>query len=142
MYPENLKYSKEHQWVLVEGGCPSGTNDEVVGGEGRVKIGITDYAQKQLGDIVLVELPKIGTKLEKGKNFGVIESVKSVSDLPSPLSGEVIDIHGEVVNHPELINKDPYGKGWLIIVKMDKPDEINSLLSSSEYEKTLLETEG
>ena len=132
MYPENLKYSREHQWVKVEGGCPPER-------EGRVRIGITDYAQKQLGDIVLVELPKTGTKLEKGKNFGVIESVKSVSDLPSPVSGEVIEVNGEIVNHPELINKDPYNQGWMIVVKIDKIDEVDSLLSSSEYERILTE---
>ena len=130
MEPENLKYSKEHQWVLVEGGCPPER-------EGRVKIGITDYAQKQLGDIVLIELPKVGAKLEKGKNFGVIESVKSVSDLPSPVSGEVIDVNKEIVNHPELINKDPYNQGWMIIVNLAQPEEIGSLLSSADYEKIL-----
>jgi glycine cleavage system H protein len=128
VFPENLKYSKEHQWVSAEGGS--------------VKIGITDYAQQQLGDIVLVELPGAGAKLEKGKNFGVVESVKSVSDLPSPVSGEVTDVNKEIANHPELINKDPYGKGWMITVKIDKPDDINELLSASEYEKTIKQAEG
>lgn len=125
MYPENLKYSKEHQWFLLE--------------SGNGKIGITDYAQAQLGDIVLVELPKVGTKLEKDKNFGVIESVKSVSDLPSPVSGEVIEVNEEVTKHPELINKDPYGQGWMLKIKMDKSDEVNELLSSADYEKTVAE---
>lgn len=123
MYPENLKYSKEHQWILAE--------------DGNGKIGITDYAQKQLGDIVLVELPKVGAKLEKDKNFGVIESVKSVSDLPSPVNGEVTEVNGEVLTNPEIINKDPYNQGWMIKVKMDNPGEINELLSAADYEKNL-----
>jgi len=123
MYPQNLKYSKEHVWVLIEGG--------------NAKIGITDYAQQQLGDIVLAELPKSGTKLVQGKSFGVVESVKSVSDLISPLNGEVMDTNGEVINHPELINKDPYGKGWMVIIKMDNPAEIDVLMSASDYEETL-----
>jgi glycine cleavage system H protein len=121
MYPGNLKYSKEHQWILVDGG--------------NVKIGITDYAQKQFGDIVLVELPEVGIKLEKGKNFGVIESVKSVSDLPSPVKGEIVGVNNEISGNPEILNKDPYNQGWIIKVKIDNPDDINGLLSAAEYEK-------
>lgn len=123
MYPENLKYSKEHLWVLVEGGS--------------AKIGITDYAQQQLGSIVLAELPASGTKTAKGKSFGVVESVKSVSDLISPLSGEVLESNAGVTGDPGLVNKDPYNRGWMIIIRMSDAAELLSLLQAQEYAGTL-----
>ncbi|MCI0483447.1 MAG: glycine cleavage system protein GcvH [candidate division NC10 bacterium] len=117
--PEGLKYTKEHEWVKVEGD------------KGRV--GITHYAQDQLGDVVFVELPKKGRKLRQMETFGVVESVKAVSDLFSPLGGEVVEINGELERKPELVNADPYGKGWMILVKIANSKELNNLLSASEY---------
>ena len=118
--PENLFYTKEHEWALVEG-------DTAV-------IGITDFAQKQLTDIVYVEVPETGTQLKKDSTFGVVESVKSVSDIFSPLTGEVIAANNEVIDAPELINQDPYGKGWLVKIKMADKSELDSLLNAKEYE--------
>jgi len=123
MYPENLKYSKEHLWVLVEGG--------------KAKAGITDYAQKQLGNIVLLELPESGAKAVKGKSFGVVESVKSVSDLFAPVSGEVTGVNTAATENPETVNKDPYGKGWMIEIKLADQNELGLLLSASDYEKLI-----
>ena len=121
MYPENLKYSKEHLWVLIEGDM--------------AKAGITDYAQKQLGNIVLLELPESGAKAVKGKSFGVVESVKSVSDLFAPVSGEVTGVNTAATENPETVNKDPYGKGWMIEIKLADQNELGLLLSASDYEK-------
>ena len=121
MYPKDLKYTKTHEWIKVE--------------EEKVRIGITDYAQEQLGDIVFVELPEIGKKLEKSREFGAVESIKTVSDLCAPVSGEVIETNKALIKKPELINDDPYNKGWLIIVKIAEPKEISSLMNDSEYEK-------
>lgn len=117
--PEGLKYTKEHEWVKVEGD------------KGRV--GITHYAQDQLGDVVFVELPKKGRKLRQMETFGVVESVKAVSDLFSPVGGEVAEVNGELERKPELVNADPYGKGWMILVKIANSKELNNLLSASEY---------
>lgn len=102
--PADRKYTKDHEWAKDEGA-------------GKVRVGITDFAQHSLTDIVFVELPKVGTKLEQGKVFGVVESVKSASDLYSPVTGEVVEINKGVVDAPETVNKDPYGKGWMIVVK-------------------------
>jgi glycine cleavage system H protein len=118
--PENLYYTKEHEWALVEG-------DTAI-------IGITDFAQEQLTDIVYVEVPETGTQLKKDSTFGVVESVKSVSDIFSPLTGEVIAANNEVIDAPELINQDPYGKGWLVKIKMEDKSELDSLLNAKEYE--------
>jgi len=123
MYPENLKYSKEHLWVLIEGDM--------------AKAGITDYAQKQLGNIVLLELPESGAKAVKGKSFGVVESVKSVSDLFAPVSGEVTGVNTAATENPETVNKDPYGKGWMIEIKLADQNELGLLLSASYYEKLI-----
>jgi len=123
MYPENLKYSKEHLWVLIEGDM--------------AKAGITDYAQKQLGNIVLLELPESGAKAVKGKSFGVVESVKSVSDLFAPVSGEVTGVNTAATENPETVNKDPYGKGWMIEIKLADQNELGLLLSASDYEKLI-----
>jgi glycine cleavage system H protein len=122
-FPGNLKYSKEHEWVRLEG-------DVAV-------IGITEFAQDELGDIVYVEQPKVGDKVSQNEQFGVVESVKTVSDLYSPLSGEVVEVNDDVAGSPENINKDPYGAGWIIKVKTDDTSELDSLLSADDY-KTMV----
>lgn len=121
--PENISYSKEHEWVRVESGV--GT------------IGITDYAQGELGDIVFVELPGVGTKLIQGKSFGTIEAVKAVSDLYAPVSGQVIEVNKRVQETPEVVNKEPYESGWMVKVKMDHPAEAASLLDAAAYKKLI-----
>jgi len=123
---EDLRFSKDHEWAAIAGGVAS--------------IGITDYAQKQLGDVVFVELPAVGRKLAQGETFGVVESVKAVSDLFSPLSGEVVEVNQALADSPQLINADPYHEGWMIKVRMSKADEIQGLMSSEDYER-YLETE-
>lgn len=122
-YPENLKYSKEHEWVKVEGKIAT--------------LGITYYAEDSLGDIVYVQLPPVGKELSAGEEFGVAESVKSVSSLFCPVSGKVIEINMELENHPELVNDSPYDKGWMIKVEMSRPAELDSLLPSADYQKLL-----
>ncbi len=123
MYPANLKYSKEHEWVKVDGGIAT--------------IGITSHAQSSLGDIVYVELPKIGTKYSSMKEFGVVESVKTVSTLYCPVSGEVTEVNSNLSSKPEAVNSDPYGEGWMIKVKMANPSDLDKLLSASDYEALL-----
>ena len=123
MYPENFRYTKEHEWVNVEG--DTGT------------IGITDHAQKELGDIVYVDLPKVGATAEKGKTFGSVESVKAVSDIYSPLSGEVTAVNDLLTASPEKLNEDPHGDAWLVKIKLSAPDEIKRLLSAEDYQKYL-----
>jgi len=120
MYPENFRYTKEHEWVLVEG--DTGT------------IGITDHAQQELGDIVYVDLPKPGAKLEKGKSLGSVESVKAVSDVYAPVSGEVTEANGSLAEAPEKLNEDPHGSAWLVKVKLSAPAEVSSLMSAADYE--------
>lgn len=120
MYPENFKYTKEHEWVLVEG--DTGT------------MGITHHAQNELGDIVYVDLPKIGTTAAKGSTIGSVESVKAVSDIYSPVSGEVIAINESLAQTPELLNQDPHGGAWLVKIRLSAADEINQLMGSSEYQ--------
>ncbi len=119
-YPDNLHYTKDHEWIRVEG--DTGT------------IGITDFAQEQLGDVVHVQLPRVGEKFEAHTNFGEIESVKTFSELFSPASGEVLEINEALADAPELVNSDPYGGGWMIKVKLSKASEIDALLNASEYE--------
>ncbi len=121
--PAELKYSKDHEWARIEG-------DIAV-------VGITDYAQNELGDIVYVELPEVGTPIEQGKSFGTVEAVKAVSDLFAPVSGEVVEVNEKLNDSPELVNQDPYGEGWMIKVKMSNPDEVNQLLSKEDYEALL-----
>ncbi len=121
MYPDNLRYTKEHEWVLIEGDV--GT------------IGITFHAQKELGDVVYVDLPKPGTMVEQGKTIGSVESVKAVSDLYSPVSGEVTETNGLLATAPEKLNEDPYGSAWLIKVRLRAPAETSELLSSEDYRK-------
>ena len=121
MIPDDLLYSKEHEWLRVEGDI--GT------------IGITDYAQNQLGDIVYVELPTVGAKVEATRPFGTIEAVKAVSDLNSPISGEVIEVNEEVGSDPAVIKSSPYGQGWMIKVRVADNEELNSLIKPDEYRK-------
>ncbi len=121
--PADLKYSKDHEWARIEG-------DVAV-------VGITDYAQNELGDIVYVELPEVGTQVEQGKTFGTIEAVKAVTDLFAPVSGEVVEVNEKLNDSPELVNQDPYGEGWMIKIKMSNPDEVNNLLSKEDYEALL-----
>jgi glycine cleavage system H protein len=123
--PAELKYTKEHEWAKREGD--------------RVRVGITEYAQEQLGDVVFVELPKVGAKVTAHKAFGVVESVKAVSDLFAPISGEVVETNGELPQKPETVNKDPYGKGWMIVVKQSSAAEWDQLLSAQQYEQFVSE---
>jgi glycine cleavage system H protein len=120
MYPENFRYTKEHEWVLVEG--DAGT------------IGITDHAQEDLGDIVYVDLPKAGTRIEQGKSLGSVESVKAVSDIYSPVSGEVTDVNHALADAPETLNSDPHGAGWLVKIRLSAPAELDALMSAADYE--------
>jgi glycine cleavage system H protein len=117
--PEGLKYSKEHEWVLVE--------DRVA------TIGITDYAEQELGDIVYVELPEVGEKVVKDDPFGAVESVKAVSDVYAPVSGAVLEVNDALPESPETINDDPYGDGWMIKVEMTDMDDLKDLMSADEY---------
>lgn len=120
-YPENYKYTKEHEWVLFEG--TSGT------------IGITDHAQQELGDIVYVDLPKVGAAIEEGKSFGSVESVKAVSDIYSPVSGVVSEINDLLTSSPEKLNEDPHGAAWLIKVDVQAPQKTEDLMSAADYQK-------
>ena len=119
--PENLLYSKEHEWVKIDG--DTGT------------VGITDYAQNSLGDIVYVELPKVGAQVSQSGNVGVVESVKAVSDLFTPVSGEVTEVNAALENDAAAVNRDPYGEGWLFKLKLKDGGETASLLSPADYEK-------
>ena len=125
--PTDRKYTKEHEWALDQG------NNMVV-------MGITDHAQELLTDIVYVELPKVGKKVRQMETVAVVESVKSVSDVYSPVSGEVIEVNGRLENEPELINKDAFGEGWIARIKMDRPEELNNLMDASAYEAMIKET--
>jgi glycine cleavage system H protein len=119
-YPANYRYTKEHEWVDVKGDVAA--------------IGITDYAQHELGDVVFVELPKVGAKIEAGKTFGTVESVKAVSDIYAPVSGEVVEANAVLHDTPEKINTDPHTDGWLIKVKLANPGEIGGLMDAAAYE--------
>ena len=121
--PAELKYTKDHEWAKPDGA--------------RYRIGITAFAQEQLGDVVFVELPKVGTKVTAAQAFGVVESVKAVSDLFAPLSGEIVEINAELPNAPQTVNQDPYGKGWMIVIAPSKPAEWNTLLTAGQYEEVL-----
>jgi len=122
-FPENVKYTADHEWIRVEGQFGW--------------IGITDYAQGELGDIVYIEIPVAGTKLEKGKSFGTIEAVKAVSDLFAPVTGDLVEMNPEVKDHPEVVNKDPYGEGWMVKIKIANPAQLDTLLDVQAY-KTLI----
>jgi glycine cleavage system H protein len=123
--PADLRYTKEHEWAKLEGD--------------KARIGITAFAQEQLGDVVFVELPKVGAKVTAMKTFGVVESVKAVSDLYAPLSGEVVEINAELPKKPELVNADPYGQGWMIVVKLANAKEWDSLMPAADYDKLVAE---
>lgn len=121
MYPEDFRYTKEHEWIKVEG--DTGT------------IGITDHAQHELGDIVFVDMPKVGSTVTAGKTMGSVESVKAVSDIYSPVSGEVISVNNELAEKPEKLNEDPHGAAWLVKVRLNNPAEVNSLLTAAAYQE-------
>lgn len=119
MYPDDRRYTKEHEWVKVEGE--------------RARVGITDYAQNQLGDVVYLELPEVGRALKAGETFGTVESVKAVSELYAPVTGEVVEVNSELVSNPEAINTDPHGKAWMIVVRLQDP-QAGSLMDAKAYQ--------
>ena len=120
MYPQDCRYSKDHEWIKVEGD--------------RGRVGITDYAQKQLGDVVFLELPEVGRALAAGEQFGTVESVKAVSELYSPVAGEVVEVNDPLAQKPETINKDPHGAAWMIVLKLADPAEVTGLLDAAAYQ--------
>jgi glycine cleavage system H protein len=122
MTPKEYKYTQEHEWI-----CPESKN--------KGKVGLTDYAQSQLGDIVFLDLPVLGTQVEQGKKMGELESVKAVSDIFAPVSGQVAEINQTVVDEPGLVNKDPYGAGWLVRLELSKPSELDALMDSDKYDE-------
>ena len=127
MVPDDLKFTKRHEWIRVDG--DKGT------------VGISDYAQGELSDIVFVELPQVGAKVKQMKPFGTIEAVKAVTDLYAPVSGEILETNPELKDKPETINSDPYGDGWIIKLRIEDPCELENLLSPADYEKLLEEEE-
>jgi glycine cleavage system H protein len=126
-FPEDLKYTKEHEWLLVEGATAT--------------VGITDYAQDRLGDVVYVEMPAVGDKVSKEDAFGVIESVKAVSDVYAPVTGKVLEVNDDLPDNPNMINEDPYGDGWLIKVEIADPEELKDLMTAEEYQEYIAEEE-
>ena len=119
-FPEELKYTEEHEWVLIE--------------EDMVTIGITDFAQDQLGDVVFVELPEVGDQLQSGKPFGVVESVKAVSDVYAPVTGEVVEVNDDLPDDPEMINKAPYEDGWMLKIRVSASSELDELMDADAYQ--------
>jgi len=124
-FPDDLKYTREHEWLLVE--------DKIA------TIGITDFAQEQLGDVVFVELPAVGDKVTKDEAMGVIESVKAVSDVYAPVSGKVLEVNDDLPESTEMVNEDPYGDGWMVKIELSDPSEIADLMSAAEYEQFVSE---
>lgn len=122
-YPTDYRFTEEHEWVHLEGD--------------RAKVGVTEHAQRELGDIVFVELPEVGKKVNKGDNLATVESVKSVSDVYAPVSGEVVEVNKSLESAPETINKDPHGAGWIAVLKVTDPKEVDSLLDVDGYEKLI-----
>ena len=122
-FPNTVRYTSEHEWIRVEG-------DEAY-------VGITDYAQSELGEIVFVDVPTVGQQVAQGEVFGSVEAVKTVSDLNMPASGEVLELNAELEDHPELVNNDPYGAGWMIRVHLSDPSELDSLMDAAAYEASL-----
>jgi glycine cleavage system H protein len=120
-FPEDVRYTAEHEWARLE--------------EGIVTVGVTSYATDQLGDVVFVEMPDIGARVEATKPFGVIEAVKTVSDLFAPVSGEVVERNATLVDNPALVNQDPFGEGWIVRVRPDDPAQLQALMSSVDYER-------
>lgn len=127
-FPQELRYSHEHEWVTVE--------------ENIATIGVTDYAQEQLGDVVYVELPQVGTQVTKDEAFGVVESVKAVSDVYAPVSGTVTEINVSLPDSPETVNEDPYGDAWMIRVEMSDPNELEDLMTAAQYKEFVAEEQG
>jgi glycine cleavage system H protein len=123
-YPEDLKYTSEHEWAAIEEGE-------------RVRVGITDFAQDALGDVVYVEVPEEGTEVKSGEPFGEVESTKSVSDIYSPVTGTVVEKNATLSDSPELVNEDPYGQGWLVVIKMSDASELEGLMDAAGYRRTL-----
>ena len=119
--PADLRYTREHEWARQE--------------DGRVRVGITHFAQEQLGDVVFVELPKSGARVRAHQTFGVVESVKAVSDLFAPVSGEIAEVNAELAQKPETVNQDPYGRGWMLVVTPADPTEWDQLLTAAQYEQ-------
>jgi glycine cleavage system H protein len=128
MNPDDIKYHREHAWVRVEGK--------------RATIGISDYAQQQLGDIVYVDLPEIDTEVDADSELSEIESTKATSPVVSPVSGTIVEVNEDLADSPEIINEDPYGNGWLVVLDLNDASELNDLMSKAEYEKFLKEEEG
>jgi len=124
--PEDLKYTREHEWVAIDGSVAT--------------IGITDHAQEQLGDVVFVELPSVGDRVEKADAFGVVESTKAVSDVYAPLSGEVAEVNDDLPDNPELINEDPYGDGWMVKITLGDNAGLDDLMTADEYRKFIEES--
>jgi len=127
-YPANLKYTETHEYAKVEGN--------------KAYVGITHYAQDQLGDIVFVEMPEVGREVKAGEVFATVESVKAVSDCYSPVSGKIVEINDKVTDSPELLNKDPHGEGWIVAIEMSNPDELGKLMDVAAYEKHAAEGGG
>jgi glycine cleavage system H protein len=128
-YPEDLKYTREHEWAAIEDA-------------NRIRVGITDYAQDALGDVVYVDLPEQGTEVRGGEAFGEVESTKSVSDIFSPTSGRVVDRNAALEENPELVNQDPYGEGWMVLIEMNDPEELDELLDAGGYRSFVDEAAG
>jgi glycine cleavage system H protein len=122
-FPENVKYSNDHEWIRIEGDMAF--------------VGISDYAQSELGEIVYVDVTTVGETLQAGEVFGSIEAVKTVSDLMMPVSGKILELNADLDATPELVNSDPYGKGWIVKIEITRPDEIDSLLSADQYKQLL-----
>ncbi|MCC7440141.1 MAG: glycine cleavage system protein GcvH [Bdellovibrionales bacterium] len=122
-FPKEFKYTEDHEWAKIEGN--------------RVTVGVTDHAQSALGDVVFLELPKVGRQLRRGETFGVVESVKAVSDLFSPVDGKVIEVHSALVDDPSTINRSPHGDGWLIAIEVSGPEACAHLIDASAYEKLI-----
>ena len=118
-FPDDLRYSESDEWVRLDAGV--------------ARIGITDYAQTELSDIVFVEFPEVGAQVEAGQSFGVVESVKAVSDLFAPITGEVVEIHADLEEHPEWVNEDPYGSGWILALRPEDPGDVEHLMSADDY---------
>ena len=127
-YPDDVRYTPEHEWAKLENGV--------------VTVGITSYAAEQLGDVVFVELPAVGKKLDALKPFGVVEAVKTVSDLFAPVTGEVVEVNATLADNPALVNQSPYGEGWMIRLRPDDPDAVSKLMARADYERYLQEQHG
>jgi glycine cleavage system H protein len=127
-YPEELRYTKEHEWAVAEG-------------EGTVRVGITDFAQDALGDVVYVDLPEEGAEVRAGEPFGEVESTKSVSDLYSPVTGRVVGRNGALTETPELVNRDPYGEGWMVVIEPSEPGQLDGLMDAAAYRRMVEEAD-